>query len=111
VSKERAQRRALREQATAERLLAEQARRQRRAARARRRALVRRLLGRRARPATGYSNARRKERRAAIGSVLLVVVVLTYVVSRSVPIVIGVLLIAAITVPALVSMLFDRSRR
>jgi Flp pilus assembly protein TadB len=111
VSKERAQRRALRERATAERLLAEQARRKRAAARARRRALRRRLRGRRARPAAGYGEARRKERRATIGSLLLVVVVLTYVISRSVPIVIGVLLIAAITVPALVSMLFDRSRR
>jgi Flp pilus assembly protein TadB len=111
VSKERAQRRALREQATAQRLLAEQARRQRAATRARRRALVRRLLGRRARPPAGIGSVRRKERRAAIGSVLLVLVVLAYVVSRSVPIVIGVLLIAAITVPALVSMLFDRSRR
>jgi Flp pilus assembly protein TadB len=111
VSKERAQRRALREQATAQRLLAEQARRQRAATRARRRARVRRLLGRRARPPVGIGSVRRKERRAAIGSVLLVVVVLAYVVSRSVPVVIGVLLIAAITVPALVSMLFDRSRR
>ena len=111
MSKERAQRRALREQAAAQRQLAEHASRQRAAARARRRALVRRLLGRRARPAAGTGNVRRKEIRATIGSVLLVVVVLAYLISRSVPIVIGVLLIAVIVVPALIITLFDRSRR
>lgn len=109
MSKERAQRRALRAQATAQRLLAEQANRERAAARARRRALVRRLFGRR-RPPTAAS-VRRKEIRATIGSVLLAVVVLTYLFSRSLTIVIGVLLIAVIVVPALVIMLFDRSRR
>ncbi|HEU5269916.1 MAG TPA: hypothetical protein VFU36_08320 [Jatrophihabitans sp.] len=108
MSKERAQRRALREQAAAQRLLAEQANRERTAARARRRALLGRLFGRR--PAAP-ANARRKEIRATIGSVLLVVVVLAYLLSRSLTIVIGVLLIAVIVVPALVIMLFDRSRR
>jgi len=111
VSKERAQRRALREQATAQRLLAEQANRERAAARARRRTLVRRLFGRRTGPAASFGSARRKEIRTTIGSLLLVVLVLAYLLSRSLTVVIGVLLIAVIVVPALVIMLFDRSRR
>ncbi len=110
MSKERARRRALREQAAEQRLLAAQANRQRAAARARRRARLNRLLGRRSRGPSGPGNPRRKEARATIGSILLVAVVLTYLVSRSVPIVIGVLLIAVIVVPALVITLFDRSR-
>jgi Flp pilus assembly protein TadB len=107
VSKERAQRRALREQATAQRQLAERANRERAAIRARRSARLRRLFGRRSsRP----NDPRRKERRATIGSVLLVAVVVSYLATRSVLITIGVLLIAAIVVPALVITLFDRSR-
>ena len=111
MSKERAQRRALREQAAEQRMLAERQKRQRTVARARRRAMLRRLLGRRDRGPVSVGQARRKEARATIGSVLLVVVVLTYLVSRSLPVVIGVLLIALITVPALIITLFDRSRR
>ena len=56
-------------------------------------------------------NARARERRATIGSLLLVVVVVTYLATRSLPIVIGVLLVAAIAVPALATTLFGRNNK
>jgi Flp pilus assembly protein TadB len=65
--------------------------------------------GSRGRPSR--TSARRKERRAVIASALLVVVVLTYLMSRSIAMVIGVLLVAAIAVPALAAALGDRSKR
>ena len=46
-----------------------------------------------------------------MGSLLLVVVVLTYLITGSVLIVIGVLLVSAVALPALAVTLFDRSRR
>jgi hypothetical protein len=46
-----------------------------------------------------------------VGSLLLVAVVLTYLLSGSVLIVIGVLLVSAVALPALAVILFDRSRR
>ena len=108
MSKERAERRRLREAAAEQRELEQRAARQRAAARARRRAALRRLgLRRRGAPA----NARRKEIRAMVGSLLLVAVVVSYLLTGSVLIVIGVLLVSAVAVPALVVTLFDRSRR
>jgi type III secretory pathway component EscT len=70
--------------------------------------LLRRLtFRRRGAPA----NPRRKEIRATVGSLLLVVVVLAYLLSGSVLIVIGVLLVSVVVLPALAITLFDRSRR
>ena len=111
MSKERARRRAER-QALTEQRLAEH--RQRLAAEADRRR--RRARWRGARPAPALArragcSARRKERRAVIASALLVVAVLTYLMSRSVAMVVGVLLVAAIAVPALAVAFGDRSRR
>jgi len=107
VSKERARRREERELAAAHRQSALQAERERAAARARRRARFR-LPGRRR---TAQVDARVRERRATIGSLLLVVVVVTYLATRSLPIVIGVLLVAAVALPALVTTLFGRNSR
>ncbi|MEO6502696.1 MAG: hypothetical protein ABIQ09_12370, partial [Jatrophihabitantaceae bacterium] len=79
--------------------------------RARWQASWRALAGRRSQPQAGRISARRKEQRAVIASALLVVVVLTYLMTRSVVMVIGVLLVAAIAVPALALAFGDRSRR
>jgi Flp pilus assembly protein TadB len=108
VSKERAERRRLRELAAEQRELQQRAARERAAARARRWATLRRFTFRRR--GTTVS-ARRKEIRATVGSLLLVVVVLTYLITGSVLIVIGVLLVSAVALPALAVTLFDRSRR
>jgi Flp pilus assembly protein TadB len=112
MSKERARRRAERQAVTAQRLELNRQRLAAEAARRHRRARWRALFGRR--PGTpspaGQLSARRKERRAVIASALLVVVVLTYLMSRSITMVIGVLLVAAIAVPALASALGDRSK-
>jgi Flp pilus assembly protein TadB len=112
MSKERARRRVER-QALVEQRVAEN--RQRVAAEAdrrRRRARWRVLLGRRPDGSSRAPlSARRKERRAVIASALLVVAVLTYLMSRSVAMVVGVLLVAAIAVPALAVAFGDRSRR
>ncbi|MEO7262289.1 MAG: hypothetical protein ABI047_13700 [Jatrophihabitantaceae bacterium] len=115
MSKQRAQRRAERLAASAQRL---ELHRQRQAAEADRRrrrarwqASWRALTGRRGQPQASRLSARRKERRAVIASALLVVVVLTYLMSRSIAMVIGVLLVASIAVPALASAFLDRSRR
>ena len=110
MSKERAHRRAERQALTAQRLELHRRRQAAEAARRRRRARWRALLGRRAGPPRAMLSARRKERRAVIASALLVVVVLTYLMSRSIAMVLGVLLVAAIAVPALAA-LGDRSRR
>jgi Flp pilus assembly protein TadB len=108
VSKERAQRRAERQAVTAQRLELHRQRQAADADRRRRRARWQALLPRR-RPnqASGLST-RRKERRAVIGSALLVVVVLTYLMTRSIAMVVGVLLVSAIAVPALAAFA-DRS--
>jgi Flp pilus assembly protein TadB len=108
MSKERAERRRLRELAAEQRELEQRAARERAAVRARRRAALRRFTFRRREAPV---SARRKEIRATVGSLLLVVVVLTYLISGSVLIVIGVLLVSAVALPALAVTLFDRSRR
>jgi Flp pilus assembly protein TadB len=108
MSKERAQRRRLRELAAEQRELQQQADRERAAVRARRRAMLRRLTFRRR---SAPVNPRRKEIRATVGSLLLVAVVLSYLMTRSVLIVVGVLLVSAVVLPALAVTLFDRSRR
>lgn len=108
MSRERARRRAEREALTAQRLERNQAKLAAEADRRRRRARWQALLGRR--PAKSLS-ARQKERRAVIASALLVVAVLTYLMTRSIAMVVGVLLVAAIAVPALAVAFGDRSRR
>jgi len=108
MSRERARRRAEREALAAQRQERHRARLAAEADRRRRRARWQALLGRRPRAPL---SARRKERRAVIASALLVVAVLTYLMSRSLAMVIGVLLVAAIAVPALAVAFGDRSRR
>jgi Flp pilus assembly protein TadB len=109
MSKERARRRAERQLLAERRQAAQQAARDRQLARQRRGRLWRRIFraGRRGRPA---ASARTRERRAIIASTLLVVLVLTYLMTRSIGMVIGVLLIAAVATPALVAVLTNRSR-
>lgn len=111
MSKERARRRAERE-SLAERRRSEQlAARQRQLAKQRRRGPDSRLsaaLGRRGRTA---ASARTKERRAVIASTLLVVLVLTYLMTRSISMVIGVMLIAAIATPAIATAVLGRSKK
>jgi Flp pilus assembly protein TadB len=113
MSKERARRRAERQAATAQRLEQHRQRQSAEAARRLRRARWRAAFGRRpGNPSpAGALSARRKERRAVIASALLVLVVLTYLMTRSVTMVVGVLLVAAIAVPALAAAFLDRSRR
>jgi Flp pilus assembly protein TadB len=101
VSKERAHRRAERQAVTAQRVELHRQRQAVAAARRRRRARWQVLLPRRRRNQPGRLSTRRKERRAVIASALLVVVVLTYLMTRSIAMVVGVLLVSAIAVPAL----------
>jgi Flp pilus assembly protein TadB len=110
MSKERAHRRAEREALTTQRLELHRQRQAAEAVRRQRRARWRALFGRRPGNSSPLS-ARRKERRAVIASALLVVVVMTYLMSRSIAMVVGVLLVAAIAVPALAVAFGDRSRR
>ena len=111
MSKERAHRRAERQAVTAQRQELHRQRQAAEAVRRHRRARWQALFGRRRGNSTGRLSVRRKERRAVIASALLVVVVLTYLMSRSIAMVTGVLLVAAIAVPALATALGDRSRR
>jgi hypothetical protein len=111
MSKERARRRAERELLAGQRRSEQAAARERLRARQRRQLLrqrVARSIGLRSGPA---ASARVKERRAVIASTLLVVVVLTYLMTRSIGMVIGMLLIASIATPALLAVFFDRSNR
>jgi Flp pilus assembly protein TadB len=108
MSKERARRREQRQLATAHRLAEQQAARQKAADRARRRAALRRAFGRRS---GRQASARTRERRAVVGSLLLVIALTSWLLTGSVGIVVGVMLIAAIALPALVTTLFDRSRK
>jgi len=110
MSKERARRRAERELLAERRLAAQRQARQRELARQRRRELLRRLFGRRIADRPNTTPARTKERRAIIASTLLVVLVLTYLMTRSIGMVIGVLLIAAVATPALIAVLSNRSK-
>jgi Flp pilus assembly protein TadB len=108
MSRERARRRAEREALTAQRLERNEAKLAAEASRRHRRARWQALFGRRrGKPLS----ARQKERRAVIASALLVVAVLTYLMTRSLAMVVGVLLVAAIAVPALAVAFGDRSRR
>ncbi len=112
MSKERARRRAERQADAAERLRQHRQRLVAEAVHRRRRERWRRLLPWRAgRQNPSPLSARRKERRATIASVLLVVVVLTYLMTRSIAMVIGVLLVAAIATPALAAAFLDRSKK
>lgn len=111
MSKERARRRAERESLAARRLSEQQASRARQLARQRRRTRWQRA-GRLLHWRGGSTaSARTKERRAVIASTLLVVVVLTYLMTRSIAMVIGVLLVASIATPALVAAFLDRSKK
>jgi Flp pilus assembly protein TadB len=110
MSKQRAHRRAEREAVTAQRLELHRQRQAAEAVRRHRRARWQALLGRRRKNPSSQLSAHRKERRAVIASALLVVVVLTYLMSRSIAMVVGVLLVSAIAVPALAAF-GDRSDR
>jgi len=105
VSKERAHRRAQRERLARERELAQQQARLRAQRRARRRARWQWLLPRRR-----AVDPRVRERRALIGSVLLVLGVLTYLATQSVALTIGVLAVALIATPALLTLVSDKRR-
>ncbi|MGI8665476.1 MAG: hypothetical protein ACR2N4_05530 [Jatrophihabitans sp.] len=111
MSKERQRRRAERESLVRQRQLAQQAAQQRQRARQRRRQWPTRLARSLGRRGGSVTNARTKERRAVIASTLLVVVVLTYLMTRSIAMVIGVLLVASIATPALVAVFLDRSKK
>ncbi|HJQ01637.1 MAG TPA: hypothetical protein VJ851_08555 [Jatrophihabitans sp.] len=110
MSKERARRRAERERLAERRQLADQLARQRRLAKQRRSQWRRRSLASLSLRIGRAASARTRERRAIIASTLLVVLVVTYLMTRSVGIVIGVLLIAAVVTPALVAVLSNRSK-
>ena len=111
MSKERALRRAERQALTAERAAAQRAEQERRAARVQRQ----RHWSRRWRTLRfwrrGNTPTKVRERRALIGSALLVVIVTTYVSTRSIGITIGVSLVAAIATPALAAAFLDRSTK
>jgi Flp pilus assembly protein TadB len=111
MSRERARRRAEREALTAQRLERNQAKLAAEANRRHRRARWQALLGSRPGKPRASITARQKERRAVIASALLVVAVLTYLMTRSIAMVVGVLLVAAIAVPALAVAFGDRNRR
>ena len=59
----------------------------------------------------GQTSTRVKERRAFVGSALLVIIVSTYIITRSISLTIGVSLVAAIATPALAAAFFDRSTK
>jgi Flp pilus assembly protein TadB len=109
VSKERASRRALREERAAAQRAALQAEAERDALRRERRTRWSRLWRRNRLWRQGKSSAKVRERRAIIASALLVILVTTYLATRSVGITIGVGLVAAIATPALAAAFLDRS--
>lgn len=113
MSKERARRRAERESLASARLAEQAGRAERAGKRARRRQPLRLLPTRSPRRPRNTSALaiRKRERRAAIASTLLVVVVITYSMTRSLTMVIGVLLIASIATPALAAAFLDRSKK
>lgn len=110
MSKERARRRVERERLASVRLAEQVADRDKRASRRQRARLLPTRSRRRPRSTSALS-IRKRERRAAIASTLLVVVVITYSMTRSVSMVIGVLLIASIATPALAAAFLDRSKK
>ncbi|MDQ2836385.1 MAG: hypothetical protein M3Y42_02810 [Actinomycetota bacterium] len=111
MSKERAQRRAERDLLARQRQSEQEAARQRQLDRQRRRRLRTRLVRSVSWRGGSRASARVKERRAVIASTLLVVVVLTYLLTGSIGMVIGILLIASIATPALVAVFLDRSKK
>jgi Flp pilus assembly protein TadB len=111
MSKERQTARAQRESADAARRQSMLAERERAAA-ARARAERRRLLWRRLRlwqHGPGFS--RRREGWGALGTLVLLVVIVVFVVTRSVEAVLGTALIGLICAPLLVMIFVDRSRK
>lgn len=111
MSKERAQRRAERESLARQRQSEQDAARQRQLDRQRRRRLRAKLVKSVSWRGGSTTSARVKERRAMIASTLLVVVVLTYLLTGSIAMVIGILLIASIATPALIAVFLDRSKK
>jgi Flp pilus assembly protein TadB len=109
VSKERARRRAEREALAAEQRAAVLAEAERDAARRQRRSRFARLWRSNRLWRQGKSSAKVRERRAIVASTLLVVLVTTYLATRSIGITIGVSLVAAIATPALTAAFLDRS--
>jgi len=106
VSKERAQRRAIR-QAEAEATRAARERSRRRAER--RRAALRRLRPRRPAGRTGRLYARRPPaQRAAIATAALGVLGLTWLLVDSLAVRVGITVLVAVTAPALIVISFDR---
>jgi Flp pilus assembly protein TadB len=109
VSKERARRRAEREALAAEQRAAALAEAERDAARRQRRSRLARLWRSNRLWRQGKSSAKVRERRAIVASTLLVVLVTTYLATRSIGITVGVSLVAAIATPALAAAFLDRS--
>ena len=115
MSKERAIRRAERQVLARTRAAEVAARNQKDALRRRRRQRAHRAWARmrlwRTGATAGAAAARAKERRVVVGSILVAVIVASYLLTASISIVIGVTLIAAIATPALVAAFFDRSSK
>jgi len=109
VSKERARRRAEREAVAAEQRAAALAEEERDAVRRQRRSRLARLWRSNRLWRQGKSSAKVRERRAIVASTLLVVLVTTYLATRSIGVTIGVSLVAAIATPALAAAFLDRS--
>ena len=109
MSKERARRRAEREALAAEQRAGALAEAERDAARRQRRSRLARLWRSNRLWRQGKSSAKVRERRAIVASTLLVVLVTTYLATRSIGITIGVSLVAAIATPALAAAFLDRS--
>jgi len=112
MSKERAQRRAVREQQAARRQAQRESDRLKAAGRARRRAQLRRLLGfGRSSQDLSRGAAMRRERRAAAGALVLVAAMAGYLLSHSWEVVIGVLLVSLLCLPVLLTSVFGRHQR
>jgi len=111
VSKQRARRRAERQQAETARLAENAEARHRRTA-ARRKQESRSRLWRSIRFwRSGHTPTRVKEQRAVIASTVFALIVITYAATRSVNMTIGVGLVAAIATPAVVAVMFERSKK
>lgn len=105
MSKERARRRAERESLAQRRQLEQQQARARAQAKLRRRARWSRVFGRHK-----VLDHRVRERRAVVSSAFLVIVVLTWVATRSALLTLGVFIVAAVATPAVVTLLSDKRR-
>ncbi|HEX2904072.1 MAG TPA: hypothetical protein VHO01_11510 [Jatrophihabitans sp.] len=107
MSKERARRRLERELQARQRELDRQAARGKIEARARRRA---RWFGWLPTRRTRRVDPRVRERRAVVSSAFLVIVVLSWVATRSLLLTLGVFIVAAVATPAVVTLLSDKRR-